>query len=66
MLELFYIVIKSQDLWTIYHNLCFQWGMLFQNVLSVHHLLTRISNLMFKKISSSLFDSGQYQMIKLL
>ena len=66
MLELFYIVIKSQDLWTIYHNLCFQCGMLFQNALSVHHLLTRISNLMFKKISSSLFDCGQYQMIKLL
>ena len=64
MLELFYIVIKQQDLWTIYHNLCFQWGMLFQNVTSVHRLLTRISNLMFKKISSSLIDCGQYQMIK--
>ena len=32
MLELFNIIIKPQDLWTIYRNPCFKRGMLVQNV----------------------------------
>ena len=30
--ELFNVVIKPRDLWTIYHNPCFKQGMLVQNV----------------------------------
>ena len=31
-LELFNVIIKPRDLWTIYHNPCFKRGMLVQNV----------------------------------